>query len=327
MTGKIITKELAPVVMFVYNRPDHTRKTLNALMKNELAQQTKLYIFSDGPKGDADNETLLKIQQVRKMINERPWCGEVEIIESPVNLGLGTSIRTGVTEIIEKHGWVIVLEDDLVTSPVFLNYMNDALDYYENRKSVFSVSGYCLPPNKLAIPSDYQYDVFVSLRNSSWGWGTWVDRWGKVDWDIKNYNTISEDPYIKEAINRGGDDVFELLSSQVFGKIDIWSIQFTLAHFVNHAVSIVPTSSYVDNIGLDGSGTNCSPINSLGNPSLCLNKNVRFLDILYEDRRIINSFYNVYCHENRPVWQKIINKISRLLGNKNLFNIKKKIYQ
>lgn len=326
MTEKIIQEELAPVVLFVYNRPDHTRKTLYALTDNELAGKTQLYIFSDGPKIDADSETLQKIELVRKIINEKPWCREVEIIESPVNLGLGTSIRQGVTEIIEKHGRAIVLEDDLITSPFFLNYMNCALDYYENRKGVFSISGYCLPPNKLKIPESYKYDVFVSLRNSSWGWATWADRWEQVDWEKKNFETIAVDPNIKEAFNRGGDDVFELLASQVSGKLDIWSIQFTLAQFANHAISIVPTRSFVDNIGLDGTGMNCTKNSSHGNSILCEKENIRFLDVLYEDKRIINLFYNSYCHKKRPLWKKMMNRLIRIIGGNNMFEIKKKIY-
>jgi hypothetical protein len=319
-------KTLAPVVLFVYNRPEHTTQTLNALMANELAPQTLLYIYSDGPKDDASNEIHKNINEVRKIIHEKRWCGEVKISESSINLGLGTSVKNGVSEVIKKHGRVIVLEDDLVTSPVFLNYMNDALDYYENRKGVFSISGYCLPPNKFKVPDNYSYDVFASLRNSSWGWGTWVDRWEQVDWEMNNFKTIADDPFIKEAINRGGDDVFQLLEVRHIGKLDIWSIQFTLAHFANHAVSIVPTFSYVNNIGLDGTGMNCGTNVSFSNIILCNTENIRFLDVLYEDRRIINSFYNVYCNKKRPLWQKLINRMSQIVRKKRVFSIKKKIY-
>lgn len=318
--------KLAPVVLFVYNRPEHTRKTLESLMSNELASQTKLFIYSDGPKINASDEIRTKINNVRTLIREKIWCENVQIIEAETNLGLATSIRKGVKEVIERHGRIIVLEDDLVTSPVFLNYMNDALNYYEERKSVFSISGYCLPPNKFKVPDDYHYDVFVGLRNSSWGWGTWVDRWNQVDWEIKNFQTIADDSYIKEAFNRGGDDVFQLLEAQLLGKLDIWSIQFTLAHFSNHAVSIIPTRSYVDNIGLDGSGINCSPNISLKNNSLCKNKKIRFPSFLYEDRRIINSFYNAYCLKKRPLRHKVINLFSRALNGKNVFELKKPIY-
>ena len=173
---------------------------------------------------------------------------------------------------------------------------------------------------------DYPYDVFVSLRNSSWGWATWTDRWNQIDWDINAYESIHSDPNIKEAFNRGGDDVFGLLESLKTGKLDIWSIQFTLAHFVNHAVSIVPVQSFVDNIGLDGSGENCRPSETLRNRVLCTKKNIIFLDVLYEDKRIINAFYNTYCQRRRILWQRVINRIYRMTGQNNLFTIKKKIY-
>ena len=117
-----------------------------------------------------------------------------------------------------------------------------------------------------------------------------------------------------------------MLQAQQKGELDIWSIQFTLAHFVNHAVSIVPTVSYVDNIGLDGSGENCSSSTALRNNLLCQSETIKFLESLYQDKRLINSFYNAYCRKRRPLWQKIINRMSRTMGSKNVFVIKKKIY-
>jgi hypothetical protein len=250
----------------------------------------------------------------------------VIILESLHNKGLAASIKNGVSEVLNKHGKVIVLEDDLVTSPAFLTYMNKALHYYENRKSVFSISGYNLPATKMPIPKDYEYDVYVSLRNGSWGWGTWIDRWLQVDWNVSNYETMLKNYQMTKAFNRGGDDVFSMLQSQQNGKLNIWSIQFTLAHFENHAVSIVPTVSYVDNIGLDGSGENCKPNSTLVNSSLSEKENVKFLNVLYEDERLINAFYSANCNKKRPIWQKIINRCSRIFGRENIFVIKKKIY-
>lgn len=317
---------LAPIVLFVYNRPYHTEQTLAALQRNELAMQTILYIYCDGPKENATIETKEKINEVRRIVNEKQWCKEVIIIESEKNKGLANSIQNGVSDIINKHGRVIVMEDDLITSPVFLNYMNKALDYYEARKSVFSISAYNMPSNMLQIPEDYDFDVYVCLRNDSWGWATWEDRWKQVDWSVANYQTMLQNTEMQQAFNRGGDDVFEMLQMQQSGKLNIWSIQFTMAHFVNHAVSIVPTLSYVDNVGLDGSGENCGTSLTLKNNTLNTNKNIRFLNILYQDKRIINAFYSANCRKKRPLWQKIINRISRLSGRKNVFVIKKKIY-
>lgn len=317
---------LAPIVLFVYNRPSHTKKTLNTLMQNELASESTLYVYADGAKDNASVDVRTKITEVREIVRSKQWCKNVIVIEAEKNKGLALSIKTGVTEVIQKHGKVIVMEDDLVTSPAFLTYMNQALDYYINRKSVFSISAYNLPSKMMQIPDDYPYDVYVSMRNGSWGWGTWDDRWAQVDWTVNAFQTMLRNSEMQSAFNRGGDDMFEMLQDQQSGKLDIWSIQFTVAHFMNHAVSIVPTVSYVDNLGLDGSGENCIISNSLRNNILNTNTDIRFQDILYEDKRLINAFYSTNCRKIRPLWQKAINRLSRLMGRKNVFVIKKKIY-
>ena len=296
-------------------------------MKNKLASQSTLYVFCDGPKATASLEQVENIQNVRKIVRKKQWCGEVIINESGKNKGLDTSIRGGVTDIVHRHGKVIVMEDDLVTSPAFLTYMNKALNFYANRKSVFSISAHSLPPAKLQIPEDYKYDVFVGLRNSSWGWGTWVDRWDQIDWEVSAFKEMQADKNIQEAFNRRGDDVFEMLCKQQSGELDIWSIQFTVAHFVNHAVSIIPVKSYVDNIGLDGSGENCYISSALKNNVLCDNEDILFSPILYEDKRITNAFYSAHCRKKRPLWQKICNRLGRIFLNRNFFVIKKKIFR
>jgi hypothetical protein len=321
-----MTERLAPIVLFVYNRPRHTEQTLDALMQNHLASQSTLYIYCDGAKQDATEASLQDIEAVRNIVKKKKWCSEVYIVEAEQNKGLAVSIRNGVTEVINKHGRVIVLEDDLITSPAFLTYMNKALSHYESRKSVFSISGYNLPAKIMQVPLDYGYDVYVSLRNGSWGWASWHDRWSHIDWDVQYYPTMLADKNMQQSFNRAGDDVFEMLQQQQSGKLNIWSIQFTVAHFVNHAVSIVPTVSYVDNLGLDGTGENCSINPTYRNNTLCTNEEIKFIDILYEDKRIINAFYSVNCNVKRPLWQKMINRICRTLGRGNVFVIKKKIY-
>ncbi len=319
-------ENIAPIVLFVYNRPVHTFKTLNSLKDNYLAKESKLYVYCDGPKTQ-DAELLKKIEQVRGVVKAEQWCGSVEVLESSGNKGLAESIKSGVSDVVKNHGKVIVLEDDLITSPAFLTYMNQALDFYEKYKSVFSISAYCLPEKKMAIPGDYLFDVYAGLRNSSWGWATWTDRWEQIDWEVNVYDTIKKNSFIKQAFNRGGDDVFELLQMQQEDKLNIWSIQFTVAHFINHAVSIIPIHSYVNNIGHDGSGENCYLTSSLQHKSLNKKEDIKFLDIIYEDERIINAFYNAYCRKNRPLWKKIVNRISRIMGGRNVFVIKKKIYK
>lgn len=318
--------KLAPIALFVYNRPDHTIKTLQSLEKNILAKDSVLHIFADGPKEGISTSQLDRIKEVRQVIRSKQWSGQVVLHESDTNKGLYMSVRDGVTSVLEQYGKVIVLEDDLVTSPAFLSYMNAALDFYAERKSVFSITGYNYPATKMPVPTDYQYDTYVSLRNGSWGWATWIDRWNQIDWDVNSYEVIKNTPALKEALNRMGDDEFDMLRMQQDGILNIWSIQFTMAHFINHAVAIYPVVSYVHNIGNDGSGENCGTTTVLDNATLCIQENPKFVDILYEDKRIINAFYNVHCRRKRPIWQKAINFIARKIGNNPPFVIKGKVY-
>ena len=317
---------LAPIVLFVYNRPNHTRLTLQALRRNTLANDSVLHIYADGAKDNASETQRNRIVEVRQLIHSEQWCGEVIFHESDSNKGLYLSIRKGVTEMLKEYGKVIVMEDDLQTSSAFLSYMNQALDFYAERKSVFSISGYNYPVTRMSFPADYAYDTYVCLRNSSWGWGTWEDRWRQVDWNVDVYDTIKNTLPMRDALNRMGDDEFEMLWQRMESGLTIWSIQFTIAHFVNHAVAIYPVQSYVHNIGNDGSGENCGVSHALDNVVLSTNTTPKFVDILYEDSRIINAFYNVNCRTPRPLWQKVINTIARKFGKQPPFVIKKKIY-
>lgn len=321
------TNNLAPIVLFVYNRPWHTEQVLNYLLLNDLSQESTIYIFSDGPKNDATEEQKQKIHEVRKVIRIKQWCKEVFINESENNKGLATSIIDGVTEVVNIHGKVIVLEDDLLTSKYFLKYLNNGLDYYQNKKSVFSICADRPPYKFLEIPKDYDYDVFVSLRPFSTGWATWNDRWSTINWSLDNLNDLMKNPELIKAFNRGGEDLTNMLVLQRDSKIDSWAIQFSFSHFINHAVAILPTISYVDNIGFDGTGVHS------GYDETTYRKNIleapdnpRFLDVLYEDKRIINAFYSAFYPKKRPLWKKIVNRISRITYGKNVFVIKKKVY-
>jgi hypothetical protein len=324
---EITYKKLSPVLLFVYNRPWHTEQTLKFLMSNEHAKECTLYIFSDGPVPYATGEQKEKIEEVRKIVKSEKWCKEVHITESEKNKGLAVSIIEGVSEVIHKHDKVIVLEDDLLTSKFFLKYMNEALNFYENKPSVFSISADRPPYSLFKVPDDYEYDVFVSLRSFSTGWATWKDRWNKVDWSLDYLDNFLKRPEQVRAFNRGGEDLTNLLTLQRDHQIDSWAVRFTFAHFVNHAVAILPCISYVDNIGFDGTGIHSgSDENNYRKEVSKAIENPRFPDCLYEDRRIINAFYSSFYPRKRPLWKKAINRFSRMLGGQNLFVIKKKVY-
>ena len=255
MTSPSFHKATAPVALFVYKRTDHAEMTINALRENLLAKQTNLYIFSDGPKDDKDCKY---VQRVRDFIAKVEGFASVTIIESEDNKGLANSITNGVTQVVNNYGRVIVIEDDLITHPLTLIYFNRMLDYYENYPGVFSISAYNHPPDIMPIPKHYLYDVFAIPRMQCWGWATWKDRWVKSDFSLKDFSSFNES--ISEVGSYSywiGSDSLNTLRSCMRGEKDVWACKWVYTHFKHHAVCICPTQSLVNNIGFDGTGSNC----------------------------------------------------------------------
>lgn len=319
---------LAPIIVFSYNRPDHLRQTIEALAKNELATESDLFIFCDGAKPNATEQQMNQVSENRKIAKKATGFASIHIVERECNYGLARNIIEGVSFVINEYGKVIVLEDDLLTSTYFLKYMNSALDYYQDRPGVMSISANRPPLDKMEIPADYEYDVFACLRSYSTGWATWKDRWSRVDWSLDYLEDFLKHPAQVNAFNRCGDDMTGMLLDQRDGKIDSWAVRFGFAHFKEHCVAILPCIPYVDNIGFDGTGRH-SGVNLSGEyrNDLSLSvKDPKFVDLIYEDARIINAFYNRFCKLKRPLWQKGCNYIARKLGKKVPFVIKRKIY-
>lgn len=250
---------LAPIILFVYNRLEHTLKTVEALRKNELASESILYVFSDGPKEDATEEQKNKIVHVRNYIHTITGFKQIIIEEAPFNKGLANSVIYGVTKVINKHGKVIVIEDDIVTHPFFLRFMNDCLERYENRKDIFMIGGF---NQQFHFPWWYRKDVYLAHRVCSWGWATWTDRWNKADWDVSDYAKICNDPQQQEIFNRGGDDLFPMLTDQMEGRIDSWAIRWEYCLYKHNATCLRPKKTLVNNCGFDGSGVHCGIIRS-----------------------------------------------------------------
>src|ERR1017187_10294631 len=172
--AKTINMSPAPIALFVYNRLDHTRRTIEALARNELANESSLVVFSDGPKSPEDS---LKVDEVREYIRSASGFQTVNLVCRPINRGLADSIISGVTEILSAHEKIIVLEDDLITSPFFLRYMNEALDLYEQAAEVISIHGYVYPIQE-RLP-----ETFFINGADCWGWATWRRGWKLFDPD------------------------------------------------------------------------------------------------------------------------------------------------
>jgi hypothetical protein len=178
----------------------------------------------------------------------------VTIVERERNCGLSKSIISGTAQVSEEFGRVIAIEDDVVTAPDFLNYMNRALDRYAGEPRMFSVSGFNFP---IAVPPSYSCDAFCTYRFLCWGWGTWNDRWRKVDWSVEDYPEFVADAKQQKRFNRGGDDLSWLLARHMSGKVDSWDTVWAYTHSKHDAVALLPVVSKVYNTGLDGSGFHC----------------------------------------------------------------------
>lgn len=240
-----VKDDLAPVVLFIYNRPKHTKQTLESLKKNKLSAQTILYVFADGPKVSATFEDKKNITETRELIKTLKGFKEIIFVEKEKNEGLANSVISGVTEVIRKHGKVIVLEDDLLLSPYFLDYMNQGLTVYNDVANIYSINGYMFP-----ITVD-KIDTFLSpLATSSWGWATWADKWSAFEKDIKFKDIIRSHPYIRKRFNFSDynyADTLEMTSS--------WAIKWYYSVFIRNGLGVFPTRSLVQNTGFDGSGT------------------------------------------------------------------------
>ena len=315
-----------PILLITFNRPEHTRRTLESLL---LQRPNELYIYQDGPRVN-NNCDVKNCHLVQEEIDDQLRLLTYDIIVhkhySKTNRGCRDAIIFAITSVLQEHEAIIVVEDDIITSPAFLSYMNKALSYYKDNKSVHSISGYSHAPTRFRVPNDYEYDVYASPRLFNWGWGTWRDRWEQVDWSMSYYDEFMRHPEQIEAFNRGGDDMTQMLKDEKEGRSSAWDIQFAFDHFKHHAVSIVPCKSYTKNIGCDGSGTHCGSIVVENDEVLCENYEPKLLDVLYFDKEIINSLHNVFARKSRPIWQKVINHIARKLGKKAPFVIKKKVY-
>lgn len=247
---------LAPIALFAYKRPDHLAATLQALMRNNLVEQTDLFVFSDGPRSSAD---IAAIETVRNIVRRCEGFSSVSLIEREHNFGLAKSIITGVSSLLERFECVIVLEDDHVTSANFIAYMNSALSHYRIDPHAFSVTAFSYPTKYFHIPEEYDFDTFAAYRCCSNSWGTWRDRWQRVDWRMRYFSSFSRDIDAQRAFNRGGKDLSAMLEMQYNGQIDSWAIRFCYAHFVNSMHCIYPIKTLLKDIGLDNSGTHSAP--------------------------------------------------------------------
>lgn len=235
-------------LLFCYNRSWHVGQVIDALRENTVLPQ-KLFVFQDGVKNKDDSHEWHK---VNRLIRDIEWC-EKEIIVSERNRGLSDSITGGIDYALKSYDAVIVLEDDCVPSPDFLSFMYQCLEKYQNTPEVYSVSGYAWP---FSLPENGT-DIYFCGRISSWGWGTWKDRWMSFEKDYTLLKRIRLDSEMAKELLIWGPDLEDMLLDNIRGKNDSWAVFWALSVILNRGICINPYKSLIQNIGHDGTGEHC----------------------------------------------------------------------
>tara|TARA_B100000963_G_C22639349_1_gene679507 strand:+ start:1936 stop:2787 length:852 start_codon:yes stop_codon:yes gene_type:complete len=283
----------------VYNRFEKTVKTIDSLILNKESKSSELHVFSDGPKTKQD---LIEIQKIRNYISALGGFKKIFLYERESNLGLANSLISGINEVFIKSTTAIILEDDIVVTKYFLNYMNKSLKEFKSNKKIFSITGYSFKNN---LNSN---DVYVFNRFMSWGWATWKNRWGNI-----NFNYSKNDiPFLlqeKRKINLAGEDLIDMYTAQIENRIDSWAVRFAVGQCLNSGLTIYPKYSLVDNIGFDEEATHTKRFNPIYITSL--NKNFKPVDFSLVNNDELNHFLRKKF--KKGIIQRLKNLIKKII--------------
>jgi len=301
-------KNLAPVLIFAYRRTDHLRNTLESLARCEGYKASPIIIYCDGP---ADEEDVAAVNETRQLLKQF-FADEAEYHFSDENLGLSRSIITGVSNVVERFGRVIVLEDDLELSPSFLTFMNNALNKYENEEKVYQVSGYMYDVTELHKTDSA---LFVPLT-VSWGWATWKRAWKSFDPNAVGWEKLDTDQKLRKRFNLGGAyDFATMLSRQMHGIGDSWAIRWYWSVFKRKGLVLFPPCSLVRNTGFDGSGTHGRGVlKSFSKAKQTLSsQDISFPDKVSVDEARLEQVSDALWKQNGGWKSKIVDSIRRLM--------------
>ncbi len=275
---------LAPIGMSVYMRLNHIRRTVEALKKNALASKSILHIFSDAPhEGDE-----AAVAEVRKYINKIDGFAEVNITERETNSRVYNN-RMGMRSLLDNYGKLIWMEEDIVTSPGFLEYMNSALEYYTDEDRVISITGYTPP---IRLPQDYVNDVFFLQRFNAWGFGSWKKKFDRIEEKIdpQEYRNKMRNREFHRKLVKNGPDIPRLIDRDVAGIIDALDLKIMYQQVLHDWYTVYPRQSLVQNIGHDGSGVHCRDLNIFHHDNLWAKvADFRFQKFSYPDERIVSE--------------------------------------
>ena len=290
----------APIVIFAFNRPEALEACANALSLNKEAAESDLFIYIDGPRKGKTGEAEI-VDSVYDCAKHVTGFKTVEITVSQTNKGLAASILSGVSEVMNKYGSAIVVEDYLVVAESFLSFMNQGLTRYKDEDKVFSICGYS---NQVERPRGSEDDAYFCSRSSSWGWATWADRWNSCDWQSKDWDAVKRSAC--DFKHWGGSDCYKMLRDWREGRNHSWAIRFCYNQFLQNKLSLFPMVSLVDNRGFDGSGTNCKKWSRFKSTfDISGRKDFKFPDKILLDRRIWKQCMAYHSFFAR-VWSRIM---------------------
>jgi GT2 family glycosyltransferase len=305
--------KLAPIVLFAYNRPVHLQKVLDALSQNEESKSSVLYIYCDGPKSASNEIDQNNLDLVYNICVNENRFREKFIIRNAQNKGLANSVINGVTDILKKYQKIIVLEDDIMPSVGFLNYMNSALNLYSEEDQVGCIHAWNYELNY----SNFDQSTFFLKGADCWGWGTWSRAWDLFNPNAKELLDIVSTKKIEFQVNRNGTYPFvDMLRQQIDGKVDSWAIRWYVSLFLENKYCLHPTRPIVKNIGFDNSGVHCGELDLFQEP-------VDFINISKIPIEESHWFLEAYQKNEKNKNKKTINSIikSIIVRLKKIFNI------
>jgi len=290
-------QNFAPIALFVYNRPEHTRRTIKFLRQNLLAEESRLFIFSDAPK-DQNNQML--VEEVREIIRSVDGFKEVEIIERKSNLGLADSIIDGVSRLVKEYGKVIVFEDDLISSSYTLQYFNDALERYKNEEKVMHIGAYMYALKDECLP-----ETFFYRAATSWGWATWDHAWKNFEPDIDKLMDQFDREKKHQFSIEGTMNFWKQMEEFKSGKNNSWAIRWYASIFLKGGLTLNPSQSLINNIGHDGTGIH-SGLNDIYNVIINPRPIRSFPDKLEEDQQAYKAILEFLKNRKGSLWQRIL---------------------
>ena len=289
----------APIAIFAFNRPKELANMLESLKQNPLFEESEKYVFIDGPRNEKDASLIKEVAQIA-------YTATDNVKLSPQNKGLGSSIIAGVSEVLNEHDAVIVLEDDLRLMPGFLTYMNNALEHFKVDERILAICGYSL---KIKTPKGYDSTAYFGDRASSWGWGTWRDRWQNVDWEVSDWAEFSNNKKAIARLNQCGSDMFGMLRDYMEGRNRSWAIRFCYHQFKHGLYSVHPVKSLVDNEGFGEAATNCRQKYNRFKIELTDSINLKAEDALEPNKTILRQLHR---YHSIPI--RIYSRIRKLLN-------------